>query len=97
MKRVPKAHSKLQGTGCFRDGGLGLALPSRKVSPCSMSVKSAAGRKERGLCSRKGLTTLRTPALNTEKRHRFKLQNHPNCDCREKYRGGMRFGRAAVP
>lgn len=65
MKRVPKAHSKLQGTGCFRDGGLGLALPSRKVSPCSMSVKSAAGRKERGLCSRKGLTTLRTPALNT--------------------------------
>ena len=65
VRRVPKAHSKLQGTGCFRDGGLGLALPWRKVPPSSMSVERAAGRTGRGLCSRKGLTALRTPALNT--------------------------------
>lgn len=34
--------------------------------------------------------------FNTQKRHRFKRQNHPSCDCRGRDQGSKRFGFATL-
>lgn len=56
-------------------------------TPCWMSEPC---RKEgRCCCSQKGLITLPFPVTEslTQKRHRFKLKTHPNCDLRRKVSG----------